>query len=366
MKNKKEIINKINTGNFDSDIYDFLLLDVIKNLKEKIFQRFYREKTKSSDKKFAEFVLIETTRSICSNEVAPFYFFMRGHTELRKILDLKHLKTLSQYLDYNKKRKNLKFDFNNIIKRNLKVKTEEIYLLDTTIIKTDINAYKKAKKIKKGHYDIENLFSKSKGFVSGFEVAVLINFSNMSIKKVVFYSKTTKKKQIWKEMVLEELGTDIGKLKVVIADAGFFAYDNYTFAPNYRIIPIIKPKKRYENKITDKLNNLSPNIFWFSSKYNKHLDTLLEDFKTIITETINGMKSYKEDFAKTRSNIEILFKVAKYLFGMENIHCYYRDFAVWKISVILYVSSLFYQFCLIEGINEHRLIEFLKYRHRKF
>jgi len=52
--------------------------------------------------------------------------------------------------------------------------------------------------------------------------------------------KNESKKEIWKEIVISNLGTQNGKIKVVIADAGFFTYDNILLPLNRRTIPLIK------------------------------------------------------------------------------------------------------------------------------
>ena len=46
-------------------------------------------------------------------------------------------------------------------------------------------------------------------------------------------------------MVINTIGSKTGKIKVVIADAGFFAYDNYTISVHHRIIPVIKSRKKF-------------------------------------------------------------------------------------------------------------------------
>ena len=54
------------------------------------------------------------------------------------------------------------------------------------------------------------------------------------------------KKEIWEEIVISNLRTQNGKIKVVIADAGFFAYDNILLPLNCRTIPVIKVKSNID------------------------------------------------------------------------------------------------------------------------
>ena len=70
-----------------------------------------------------------------------------------------------------------------------------------------------------------------------------------------------------------------------------------------------------------------------------------------------------DNVKKIRSEIEILFKVAKRLFGMKEFHVYYTDAALWKAYICLYVSSLFLQYLKGNKINKHRIIELLQQNH---
>jgi len=72
-------------------------------------------------------------------------------------------------------------------------------------------------------------------------VAALINLSNLSLAEVRI-SKKTSKVGIWEEMVIKNLGTLNGRIKAVIADAGFSCYKVYEMSMSYRIVPIVKPK----------------------------------------------------------------------------------------------------------------------------
>jgi len=260
----------------------------------------------------------------------------------------------------------MKRDFGRIMKRNLRRKDLEYYILDTTIVEVDINKYRKGRNIKNGKYDVNYIHSSTKGTTVGFMVAALINFSNLSVVDVQIFEKGVKKTDIWKNMVLDNLGTITGKIKMVLADAGFFAYDNYTFSPNMRVVPVIKSRAGLENKVEEKLKNLSPNLLWFDPRRNEELSVLLDEFKEIITKSIEGINNYKNYAAKLRSKIEILFKIAKSIFGMDELHVYYKKFAMWNVYVILYISSIFYQYLEINGLNVHRTIELLKMKNWLF
>jgi len=66
-----------------------------------------------------------------------FYAILRDHKELREALNLKVLKTFSNYEDFRKKLHRLKVRINSIIKRNI-----------ATITTVDLNRLRNGKKIK--------------------------------------------------------------------------------------------------------------------------------------------------------------------------------------------------------------------------
>jgi hypothetical protein len=359
-------IKELNSGKLTPDVLGEFSIDLTKAVREGITQKFHRDKMNDEMHKFSEFILIETYRSILRMPPQTLYLYLRENQKLRETLKLKYLKTHDQYADFNSKRKYLKRDFGKVMKRNLKSKDLEYYILDTTIVEVDINKYRKGRNIKNGKYDVGFIHSSTKGTTVGFMVAALINFSNLSVVDVQIFEKGVKKTDMWKEMVLDNLGTTAGKIKMVLADAGFFAYDNYTLSPNMRVVPVIKSRAGLENKVEEKLKNLSPNLMWFDQRRNEELSVLLEEFKEMIAKSIEEIKNYKNYAAVLRSRIEILFKIAKSIFGMNELHVYYKKFAIWNIYMILYISSIMYQYIEINGLNVHKTIELLKMKNWLF
>jgi hypothetical protein len=78
---------------------------------------------------------------------AFFYLYLSFDEKLREILDLKVLKTITDYAEYHKRRKNLSYHIDRMVFRNLKVKDGEIYVLDTFIVPVDLNRRRNGKKI---------------------------------------------------------------------------------------------------------------------------------------------------------------------------------------------------------------------------
>lgn len=281
-----------NNGELDPEILKDIVLSFAKKMKEDILQRFHRNKSSRTDKKFAEFILIEAIRGICCLTPVLFYHLLEKDEELRKILSLKLLKTLGNYRDFDRKRKTLKVRMKKISKRNLKTKGSEVYVLDTFIVEMDLNRYRKGKKIKKA-FDAEFLHSTAKGTVVGIQAAALMNITKFSLEKLEIYPIDTAKKRIYKEMVTDEIGSERGKIKTLIADGGFFAYDNYKVSINRRIVPIIKPRSNCRKNLKKELRSMTPNVRWFDEEDARTLELLLEEFEEIIKSTIEKALNYE-------------------------------------------------------------------------
>ncbi len=176
---------------------------------------------------------------------------------------------------------------------------------------------------------------------------------------VKIFSKKTSKVKIWEEMVIKNLGTLNGKIKAVIADAGFSCY-SLEMSMSYRIIPIVRPKNNL--KKLERIFKATPvNFDWLDSRYSGVFDDLVKDLNEIIEMTLQSLNDY-EDFAEMRAEIEILFKATKALFGLKDLHIYYRDLAIPRVVMCLYAGSLFMQFCAENGLKADVIIEHLRRR----
>ncbi len=240
-----------------------------------------------------------------------------------------------------------------MIKRNVKGKTDEIYGMDTTVVTVDLNRLRKGKRIKDGFFDAKFCHDSVRGVEVGYIVCTLVNLTNFSVVDVKIYSKNKSKKEIWEEIVIANLGTENGKIKVVIADAGFFAYDNILLPLNYRIIPVIKVRSNIDvEKLKRKSESCLANLFWFDNRLTI-LSCLLEDFSYVIKKTIEGIDRY-EEFAELRSRVELFLK-AKAMFGLKDFARllpqvrYYGD----KNDILCYAAFLP---VLFEEWDKHREI----------
>ena len=202
-----DIIEKINASVLTPEILVALVLDYAETFCTHIKQKFYRKKAGIDGKKFSEYVLIENIRALYRCPAVVFYILIENHEKLKHILGLEYLTTHDAYRDYDRKRKSFKRDIKKIMKRNLKKKVDKMYILDTTIGETDLSKIRKGRFIKNGAYDAEFVHSSVKGTVVGFTVCTLINWSNVSVEKVKFFPKHASKKEMWKKMVIDTLGT---------------------------------------------------------------------------------------------------------------------------------------------------------------
>ena len=92
---------------------------------------------------------------------------------MRDILNLKVLKSFSDYENFRKKSHRTKVRINNIIKRNVKEEADEIYGLETTVVTVDLNRLRKGKKIKDGFFDAEFCHDSVRGSEVGYIVCTL-------------------------------------------------------------------------------------------------------------------------------------------------------------------------------------------------
>lgn len=353
-----EIREKINRGEIYEEELRILIYSFAQTISRTARKLFKRKEIE--DDAFIDYFKVETIRSFMGMIPAFFYLYLDLDEKLKEILDLKVLKTITDYAEYHKKRKNLSYHIDRMIFRNLKVKEGEIYVLDTFIVPVDLNKRRNGKKILQGTFDAEFVFDSLKGTTVGYIVAVLINLSNLSLVDVKIFSKKTSKVKIWDEMVIKNLGTLNGKIKAVIADAGFSCYKVYEMSMSYRIVPIVKPKNNLK-KLERIIKAMPVNFDWLNSRYSRVFDDLVKDLNEIIKMTLQSISNY-EDFAEMRAEIEILFKATKALFGLKDLHIYYRDLAIPRITMCLYAGSLFMQFCMENGLKADVIIEHLRRR----
>lgn len=226
------------------------------------------------------------------------------------------------------------------------------------MVSSDLNRRRKGKKVKQLTFDTEFLFDPLKGPTVGYVVATLVNLSNLSVVDVRSFSNKTSKQEMWQ--MVNNLGTKTsGKVKTVIADAGFCTYKLYEVSMSNRIIPIIKPKKNME--VEKVIQSMPINLDWLDPKYSSIFDELVRDLNEIISFTLEAVNNY-EDFAEMRAEIEMLFKASKALFGLKDIHIYYRDLAMPRFKMCLYTGSIFMQFCYLNRLHADVIIEHLRRR----
>ena len=261
-----EIREKINRGEIYEEELRILIYSFAQTISRTARKLFKRKEIE--DDAFIDYFKVETIRSFMGMIPAFFYLYLDLDEKLNEILDLKVLKTITDYAEYHKKRKNLSYHIDRMIFRNLKVKEGEIYVLDTFIVPVDLNKRRNGKKILQGTFDAEFVFDSLKGTTVGYIVAVLINLSNLSLVDVKIFSKKTSKVKIWDEMVIKNLGTLNGKIKAVIADAGFSCYKVYEMSMSYRIVPIVKPKNNLK-KLERIIKAMPVNFDWLNSRYSR-------------------------------------------------------------------------------------------------
>ncbi len=158
--------------------------------------------------------------------------------------------------------------------------------------------------------------------------------------------------------MLNTIGTKTCLIKTVIADSGFFCYDIFRVSKEYRIIPVIKTRKNINlDKFCKIAGTMQIKLEFFENKSTKLAQVLIEDIRMIVAKTVENSLNYDKGFAKIRSGIETLFKVAKRVFKLNNVHVYYTDKMHYKIYFIQYISSILIQLCKEKNVSINRLIE---------
>lgn len=160
-------------------------------------------------------------------------------------------------------------------------------------------------------------------------------------------------------MVIKNIGTLNGKIKAAIADAAFCCY-SLEMSMSHRIVPIVKPRKNLK-KLDRVIKGMPINFDWLDSRYSSVFDDLVKDLNEIIRMTLQSISNY-DNFAEMRSVIELLFKASKALFGLKDLHIYYRDLAIPRVTMCLYAGSLFMQFCMENKLKADVIIEHLRRR----
>lgn len=161
-------------------------------------------------------------------------------------------------------------------------------------------------------------------------------------------------------MIISNLGTLNGRVKAVIADAGFNRYKIYKMSMSYMVVPIVKPKKNLR-RLERIIKPMPVNFDCLDSRYSNVFDDLIKDLNEIIKTTLLSIDDYNH-FAEMRAEIELLFKSSKTLFGLKDLHIYYRDLAIPRVIMCLYAASLFMQFCMENQLKADIIIEHLRRR----
>jgi len=105
------VAEKINRGEMTEDEFWIVALNFARVVSEKA-RGMFRVKEKYDDY-IIEYYIVETMRFFFGFPPILFYAFLRDHKELREALNLKVLKTFSNYEEFRKKLHRLKVKINN-------------------------------------------------------------------------------------------------------------------------------------------------------------------------------------------------------------------------------------------------------------
>jgi hypothetical protein len=224
---------------------------------------------------------------------------------------------------------------NRILKtvKIVKRRKQMTYVVDATAVDLDFNTERK-KKTKK-YLKTLNLkwsYSKSKGYYIGFKATVVVEYSSAMPVAILIHSGAPHDSKLF-DKILRELKKRriIRNNDLIIFDKGYYSYKNYLIGiSNYKIIPLIFPKKDFNIKRLKGMISYPLTIF-NPKKPIKKLKPIYKRIKRKLLKLLEDWENYKP----IRGKIEDFFKLCKKGVNLQKIHKYTPKSA--KKTTILHV-----------------------------
>lgn len=264
---------------------------------------------------------IVTTSIFFSTQISHVIDELRNKEELREFLKIKRDEIPKESYVYSFLSK---FSLNGFINMVLRIlnsitkrrKRNSKLIVDCTDVSVDVNWFKKPLKQK-------NLLKKdcrwgysAKGKFIGMKLTLVLEYP---CKPLLFMLHPANKHEarIFHEVMEELKRRRILRLRdTIILDRGFYAYRNYLVGVNeYRIVPLIFPRKNFRMERLDGLLSYPLSIF-----NSKNLKREIKLFKALKAKLMNLLRRWK-DFRSVRSIIEDVFKLAKSM-SLRRLHRY--------------------------------------------
>ena len=79
---KAEEIERLNDGNVDPEFVNDITIEFLTELRENIFLKFLKQKATTEDRRFIEYLLVETARGLYG-DLEPWVFYHFYHSDQR-------------------------------------------------------------------------------------------------------------------------------------------------------------------------------------------------------------------------------------------------------------------------------------------
>jgi len=234
--------------------------------------------------------------------------------------------------------------------RTSRKRKDKTIIIDGSAITLDINVFKKRltkKELERKDYKWG--FSNTAGYYPGFKLTLAIEYPSLVPLAFLIHPGSPHDSRLFND-IMDELKRRriIQTGDVVVFDRGYYSYDNYVNGiRDYRIVPIIFPKKKFDiNKVMRKMN-YPLNIF--SSHEYRKIQTVYQNLVHKMVELIERW----HEFPAVRSLIEDLFKLAKDAFSLRHLHRY----SAVSVKKFVAINVLLVGVAMAMGNNEKKLIQ---------
>ena len=239
-------------------------------------------------------------------------------SEFLKIKELDSLKQVREIYSRHSEDKYLELALKVLNKLNFRrIRNIKTIILDSTNIALDLKfSGKFLSRQMLLDKDYKRGYSTNKGHYAGFQLTLAIEHETCRPLAMLIHPGSPNDTKIFDDMLNELKKRKIlRKKQLILADRGFYSFDNYMIGINkYKIIPLVFPKKK-PSLITLIERIINPLEYF---KEENHYQPIYSHLKN---ELINLLPKW-EDFRRKRWKIEEVFKFLKNELKLKNIHAY--------------------------------------------
>ena len=225
-------------------------------------------------------------------------------------------------------------------------------LIDGSAITLDRNVVKK--RIRKADLDEKDYrwgYSTTQGYYLGFKLTLAIDYPSLVPVAFLIHPGSPHDSRLFSAILTElKRRRIIRDGDTVIADKGYYAYENYVRGvTGFKIVPLIFPKKGFNASTLAARMNYPLSLF-SAHEYRRRQGI----YKRCLRDLLRHLGEW-EDFRAPRSRIEDIFKLAKDAFSLRDVHRYSRR----SVGKFVAVTVLLVGAVIASGIHEKNEIQSL-------